>query len=354
MRPTLTLAIPPPAQAAAAEPPAPPSPVEVAVDALENQIMDARRSRDDFVGVLTNILLYVANAAKNPGEAKFRRVRGSNKAFQAKVAGIGIEGAVALLEACGFAAQEQPWKEGDAPERILAKVAGIGIEGAVALLEACGFAAQEQPWKEGDAPELIFVLPLEADQDALIAAEASLTDRIASEKTSAADRLGELVTTQRPEDADLEELWRLSCEMRGHEDDVKGLCITTDGMVVTASRDKTLRLWGQDVVEKGTEDFTEALGGTAANPAAFNYKVGLEGHEYHVAALVLSGSYDWTSAGEVKVPALVNVWENGMLRKSLKGHTATVSCLAPSVDGKMFASGSWVPSTLTRNPETEN
>ena len=53
-----------------------------AIDALENQITDARRSRDDFVGVLANILLYVTNAAKNPGEAKFRRVRASNKAFQ--------------------------------------------------------------------------------------------------------------------------------------------------------------------------------------------------------------------------------------------------------------------------------
>lgn len=56
-----------------------------------------------------------------------------------------------------------------------------------------------------------------------------MSDRslLPTEKTSAADRLGELVTTQRPEDADLEELWRLSCEMRGHEDDVKGALLKT-------------------------------------------------------------------------------------------------------------------------------
>ena len=59
-------------------------------------------------------------------------------------------------------------------------MAGIGIEGAVFVLEACGFAAQQEPWKEGDAAELVFVLPLEASQDALLAAEASLTRRIAA------------------------------------------------------------------------------------------------------------------------------------------------------------------------------
>ena len=43
-----------------------------------------------------------------------------------------------------------------------------------------------------------------------------------AERASASDRLGELVTTTRPEEAGLEELWQLSCEMRGHEDDIKG------------------------------------------------------------------------------------------------------------------------------------
>jgi len=222
------------------------------------------------------------------------------------------------------------------------------IDGAAAVLEACGFAREQQAWKEGDAAELVYVLPLDAPQDTLLSAEATLVARIAAERKSVADRLGELVTTERTEEAGLEEIWRLSSEMRGHKDDVKGIAVTKDGRVVTASRDKTLRVWGQDAVADGAEEFT------AGNQHAFRYKLGLEGHEYHVASctavppsttypegLVLSGSYDWTSAGEVKVPALINVWEGATLAKSLAGHSATVSCLATSLDGKMLASGSW-------------
>jgi hypothetical protein len=55
-----------------------------ALAVLDNKITDSRRSRDDFLGVLSTVLLYVSNAAKNPGEAKFRRVRAANKAFQAR------------------------------------------------------------------------------------------------------------------------------------------------------------------------------------------------------------------------------------------------------------------------------
>lgn len=54
--------------------------------------------------------------------------------------------------------------------------------------------------------------------------------------------------------------YRLSCELRGHEEDVRAVCVISDDCIATASRDKTVRLWRREA-EGGS------LGGGSSVPA---------------------------------------------------------------------------------------
>ncbi|KAK6060011.1 PUB domain protein, partial [Cooperia oncophora] len=60
---------------------------------------------------------YLQNIIENPGEAKYRRIRMSNKVFQERVAS--VKGGVQFLNAVGFKESMEPFKEGDAPESFL-------------------------------------------------------------------------------------------------------------------------------------------------------------------------------------------------------------------------------------------
>ncbi|EKX50141.1 hypothetical protein GUITHDRAFT_103955 [Guillardia theta CCMP2712] len=201
--------------------------------------------------------------------------------------------------------------------------------------------------------ENIIKNPAETKFQKIRAGNKAFTSKIASLEGAAevtADTLGHMVTTGPEGDGEqqIEEFWRLSCTLQGHEGDVRGISVVGDGKLVTASRDKSLKLWVESK-EEGGED---------GKAASYTYKDSkqLTGHEYHVAScsylgpsdenpngLILSGSYDYTSSGQVKVPAVVNMWdaETGDLRHSLTGHTATVSSIACSTDGKEIFSASW-------------
>ena len=41
------------------------------------------------------------------------------------------------------------------------------------------------------------------------------------------------------------DIWKLRCELVGHEQDIRSICTTTDGSIVTCSRDKSVRKWSK-------------------------------------------------------------------------------------------------------------
>eukprot|EP00123_Amoebidium_parasiticum_P011281 comp20625_c0_seq1/m.26668 comp20625_c0_seq1/g.26668 ORF comp20625_c0_seq1/g.26668 comp20625_c0_seq1/m.26668 type:complete len:810 (-) comp20625_c0_seq1:123-2552(-) len=123
------------------------------------------------------------------------------------------------------------------------------------------------------------------------------------------------------------DLFRLSAELRGHDQDVRGVCVGVGGGVVTGSRDRTARLWeseGQNAFTQtalyaGATDFVSAV---AFVPPSDAFPEGL----------VATGSKDKrirVYAGRSTEPLFV-----------LEGHTDNVSCLAVGLDGTLV-SGSW-------------
>mmetsp|Transcript_38981 Transcript_38981/g.79802 ORF Transcript_38981/g.79802 Transcript_38981/m.79802 type:complete len:410 (+) Transcript_38981:155-1384(+) len=129
--------------------------------------------------------------------------------------------------------------------------------------------------------------------------------------------------------------WKLRCEMIGHEADVRSVNSTSSGSLVTASRDKTVRVWDTS----GGRDFDSC-------------KI-LIGHEYfvscaielppcpaHPSGAILSAGYDRTMSGQTIVEPVINIWEGESIVGVLKGHTLTVCSLAMTAAGQLV-SASW-------------
>jgi hypothetical protein len=72
-------------------------------------------------------------------------------------------------------------------------------------------------------------------------------------QTVAADTLGQIVTsgTGEEEEPQFEEVYKLSCQMLGHSGDVRGVCVTEAGKLVTVSRDQTVKIWERGQGEEG-------------------------------------------------------------------------------------------------------
>jgi len=135
-------------------------------------------------------------------------------------------------------------------------------------------------------------------------------------------------------DTAMGEPFRLRCELAGHEQDVRGVAGCEDGRVVSCSRDTTVRTW----TPTGTNAFESAV---------------LMGHEHFVSCVavmppspslpsgaILSGGNDRTISGQCVVAPVVNVWVDGNLAASLKGHTLTVCGLSSDKAGRVY-SASW-------------
>ena len=113
----------------------------------------------------------------------------------------------------------------------------------------------------------------------------------------------------------------LSCELRGHEQDVRSVSVTPTGEVVTASRDASVRVWAP-----------------AGPGPGYECRRTLLGHSHYVGAVaanagtVVSGSND----------KHVIVWDAdaGTPARVLDGHTDVVSCVAVG-DAGTLVSGSW-------------
>ncbi|KAG2294470.1 hypothetical protein Bca52824_041139 [Brassica carinata] len=108
--------------------------------------------------------------------------------------------------------------------------------------------------------------------------------------------------------------YKLRCELRGHDDDVRGICVCTDEHIATSSRDRTIRVWslGSDDKRKYSASkillgHTSFVGPLASIPPSEEYPEGR----------LVSGSMDTS----------VLVWNlvNGEVVQSLKGHKMQVT-----------------------------
>ncbi len=122
--------------------------------------------------------------------------------------------------------------------------------------------------------------------------------------------------------------------LKGHTGPIECITLSSDGkMIITGSWDNTARIWD---VATGQE------------------RAVLKGHTEEIGCLTLSsdgktlftGSGDFSRIGGVPRPSVdntVRIWDvaTGQERAVLKGHTAQISCLTLSSDGKMIITGSY-------------
>lgn len=80
--------------------------VAQALVALRRQHLQARPA--ELLLCLRTLRAYVGNLASKPHETKFQRISKDNAAFSSRVAC--LEGATAILVACGFAEQPEAWE----------------------------------------------------------------------------------------------------------------------------------------------------------------------------------------------------------------------------------------------------
>ncbi|CAK9162474.1 unnamed protein product [Ilex paraguariensis] len=128
--------------------------------------------------------------------------------------------------------------------------------------------------------------------------------------------------------------YRLRCQLRGHEDDVRGICVCDDVGIATSSRDRTIRFWSSNPLNNG--DYTMS-------------KI-LLGHTSFVGPLAwVSPNAELPEGGIVSggMDTLVLVWDlaTGEKVQTLKGHQLQVTGIA--LDGSDIVSSS-VDCTLRR------
>ncbi|KAL3722505.1 hypothetical protein ACJRO7_034818 [Eucalyptus globulus] len=166
-------------------------------------------------------------------------------------------------------------------------------------------------------------------------------------------------------DIDFKE-YRLRCELRGHEDDVRGVCVCGDGSIATSSRDRTVRLWAPSAGEKrkyevarvllGHKSFVGPLawvppseelpeggivsGGMDTLVMAWDLRNGeartLKGHQLQVTGIVLDGG-DIVSAS---VDCTLIRWRNGQLTEHWEAHKAPIQAVIRLPSGELVTGSS--------------
>ncbi|KAL5855766.1 hypothetical protein ACOSQ4_005568 [Xanthoceras sorbifolium] len=134
-------------------------------------------------------------------------------------------------------------------------------------------------------------------------------------------------------DIDFKE-YQLSCELRGHEDDVRGICVCDNVGIATSSRDRTVRFWSLDPLDRRKYLSSKILFGHTSfvGPLAW-----ISPNEEFPEGGIVSGGMD----------TMVLVWDlrTGEKVRTLKGHQLQVTGVA--LDNKDIVSSS-VDCTLRR------
>ncbi|XP_054777900.1 uncharacterized protein LOC129285936 [Prosopis cineraria] len=111
--------------------------------------------------------------------------------------------------------------------------------------------------------------------------------------------------------------YQLRCELRGHEDDVRGICVCGNEGIATSSRDRTVRFWTPDPSDKRKFSCSKILLGHSSfvGPLAW-----IPPNEDYPEGGIVSGGMD----------TLVLVWDlrTGEKVQTLRGHQLQVTGIA--------------------------
>ena len=128
----------------------------------------------------------------------------------------------------------------------------------------------------------------------------------------------------------------LSIDAGGHQAMInKNIIVTKSGDIITASNDKTIRVWDS---KTGLEK-RKILGQIGAGSEGKIYAIALSPNEEYLAVGGYMANFNDSSLMDVGAIRIYN-YKSGKLLKILKSHADVVSDLAFSPDGKYLASGS--------------
>ncbi|XP_057836619.2 uncharacterized protein LOC131046848 [Cryptomeria japonica] len=161
--------------------------------------------------------------------------------------------------------------------------------------------------------------------------------------------------------------YRLRCELRGHEEDVRGICICGDIGIGTGSRDKTVRFWSVDeadnrkyVLKKMLIGHNSFVGPLAWMPPSVHLPEGglvsggmdtlviawdlstaqaiqtMKGHQLQVTGITLDDQGDILSSS---IDCTVRRWRNGKAVESWQAHQAPIQTILKLPSGEI-ATGS--------------
>ncbi|KAK9942355.1 hypothetical protein M0R45_008025 [Rubus argutus] len=167
-------------------------------------------------------------------------------------------------------------------------------------------------------------------------------------------------------DIDFKE-YQLRCELRGHEDDVRGICVCGNAGIATSSRDRTVRLWSLDPSDErryvpskillGHTSFVGPLvwvppneeypeggivsGGMDTMVLVWDLRTGekvqtLKGHQLQVTGLALDDG-DIVSSS---VDNTLRRWRNGQLVESWEAHKAAIQAVLKLPSGELVTGSS--------------
>ncbi|KAK9136402.1 hypothetical protein Syun_015732 [Stephania yunnanensis] len=162
--------------------------------------------------------------------------------------------------------------------------------------------------------------------------------------------------------------YRLQCELRGHEDDVRGICVCGDDAFATSSRDKTVRFWSLDSEEKRRYGCSKVMIGHTSfvGPIAWispsegfpegglvsggmdtlilvwdlrnGEKIGtLKGHQSQVTGIIVDDNGDFVSSS---IDCTVRRWRNGHVVEFWEAHKAAVQDVVRLASGEIVTGSS--------------
>ncbi|XP_019413607.1 PREDICTED: phospholipase A-2-activating protein-like isoform X2 [Lupinus angustifolius] len=162
--------------------------------------------------------------------------------------------------------------------------------------------------------------------------------------------------------------YRLRCELHGHEDDVRGICVCGNDAIATSSRDRTIRFWSLDSSDKrklvcskillGHSSFVGPLvwispnqefpqggivsGGMDTLVLVWDLKTGekvhtLKGHQLQVTAIALDDNGDIISSS---VDCTLRLWRNGQSVETWEAHKAPVQAVVKLPSGEIVTGSS--------------